>query len=1349
MPVNLDSFFEKRRQRREGSASGINSFLENRRKARDEEEKKKLDAGQQGQASGVPQAQVEPDPQRATDLLDTPPSAGQDQGSADRELGRQGLSRFLNSRSSGVAPDLTIRKTFSREQLEQINPDKPKTPFDPKKRSVEDFLPSAAEALSEPVSFLEATGAPFGIDPKLLRTTKEDVQDIREKARAVQAVVKPEKEFNEEYQRNQNKFILEAGRLFTNPKNIPAFVNRTGSETIQTATFGIFDGTEKAKTEFEAEEWVKEARWPEWIGGGAGLFAGGGLAGGAVRAIGKAGNMMLKWTGPTFQRYASYIFGSNTSQALKASEEVAKGVGAGAAALKTAQATARGVVGEGALGTAIGLAREPEEGESRLQNAVEEGLIFAAGGGLVRGGLKAADVRRTNKLNKALVNAAEAEGVTVSEAAETLLKNNPKARSLKDFTPENIERIKDIEVVQVPYQNFVQRNIVGEELSSGQTVFKPFAKGLEKAGEAFYNANGVKLPFGVTFSISRAFGDKPGGVRRFLFDKDFGTPQSFLQARRQKNIQAQKLTGEAEELGEDVIKQRNRIMEEFGVGERAANLRISQVLEGGQTMDRELYYLGQKYRKLHDPLEKELQQLGLLGDTRFIEKSRKKVNQMVQVKEELITNLTAGVPDNVAKPDFQKYLREWEFDTPTQMKELLEQQFKGLELDPNKVKRLFDVSRFIRTSYREAGKVHLRRFYSAHPEGRMAALGFATKKKSTSIDRAQFAERKDLPLEIRKELGEVEDVAVRVGETIGRQIKAVQDGKFFKAIAENKDWAVKKNVRVGNKEIVSSKANERIQEGWKELNGKQFGELDGHLVSPFIADDLSGFVSTSTGKLSTGAKAARDTYRKSLQAWKFGKVVLNPSTHARNMVSNTFLLDMSGVGFAEQATLVPRALKELTSKGKVYKEAKELGLFGQEFISKELTDLLASKAAKAEKNSLAAITEAFAEYHGKDNVIKRGAKKLGDFYQAEDQLFKLTKYMHMRGRGFSKEVSLRESEKWLFNYDDIPEAIRLTRDWYSPFITFISKAAPRTYETIIKQPWKIAKYGIYANAIGNLATEDEPIFDASGPVTTALGFMPDEFKREIHKYPQWRDEAVLPEWVQPNLNVAGLPNGWFPQKVQDSARQNGLTIPRLVRLPFKDNTDRNIYIDLTYMLPFGDLGEVADQTEADIPRVFFPQHPVFDALAILKDSRDPFTQKKIALPDDPLSAQKHFKALARTFMPALAPGGYSFDKAVNAIKETPDYQGRVRALPWVALDVLLGLKTRPFDLDEQQAFKLKEKERAIEDVYQEIRSIERKRQTGLINDKEADELVDIYINHVEAIGKEAGVISDFGLRDEE
>lgn len=1193
--------------------------------------------------------------------------------------------------------------------------------------------------------------------------------------------------YNQRSREGFQNWLQDAIRVVSQTKNWIPFFNRAGAGAIKSATFGIVDTEEKAKDEVKdlGEQWLKESALPEFTGEITGIVKGG-------TALTKALGSYLGFGGNALSRFGAYVVGAkNAERAREAIAATEAAIQANKVA-RVGAAIAKGATQEGTLGAAIGLAREPGEGETRLDNAVHDALVFAGLGAIFRGGAEVVQIKRDANLAKAVtklsedlgISPVEAEGIIMSrtgagrikdvpaEAVEALPKGELKqgvenlkvnqgivqladrknitlleaAKEIQQKNPSApidlsmFRKADDAEKAVESYKDFVSKHIIGEV--DGRTTFMPGHKFLENAGKWLYDTEGLTVAPGL--KIKTVLGKDVKDIRRFLFGESSAAKDAWLADKRKITAASQSLQQDALRLIKDTEDIVPKIAKEQGVSESAVKQRLAQVFEGSVTQDQQLKYLGDQYMKVHGGLEKDLRELNILGDTRFLQKSRAQINNLISKKDRLIDSITKE--KDLVRPAVQKALREREFASEDELKNFLSTTY-GLKPDQSKITELYDTSRFLRSSYRNAGREHLGRYYEAHQEGRKAALGFYLKKNAGPQNLSRFKERLDLPEDVRESLGEIEDVTYRAGKTIYDQIQAVQRGKFQQAIARNPQIARPMKEEIHKGMFAPSKESERLikEEGWVQIpKEEKWGDLSDHVVAPHVYDDLKSMGMTP-GSMDSGAKAALDLYKKSLQAWKFGKVVLNPATHMRNMMSNSVLLDMSGLSFKEQGALLPKAAKELFNNGEIYQEARSQGLFGNEFISKEVHDLISSSLQKSSSH-LVGLQEAFGKA-ASPGFIKRGLTKLGQIYQSEDQVFKLAKYMHARGQGYSKEVAAAEAEKWLFNYSDVPEAIRLAKDYYSPFISFVSKASPRFFETVIERPWKLAKYGIFFNALGNLGNAlDETEDSRFGMINTLGNFLPDDMKRETYAYPQWRVESVLPEWAQTNLTSVGWPIGWLPEKIEQQAKEYGQTIPRLIRLPIKDKYGREQWLDLTYILPFGDLGEKGGASVVDIPRVLFPQHPLLDLMQGFTTNRDPFFGKPISFEGDPLKAQKYMQFIAKTMLPNLFPGGYSFDKLMAAIGKQEDAQGRLRSLPIALLDVALGLKVRPFDPDEEMTYRLQERERTIQDIQQEMKRLGVMYERKMISEEELNEKIDIYLKSIEEIAEDIGVLSNFGKK---
>ncbi len=522
-------------------------------------------------------------------------------------------------------------------------------------------------------------------------------------------------------------------------------------------------------------------------------------------------------------------------------------------------------------------------------------------------------------------------------------------------------------------------------------------------------------------------------------------------------------------------------------------------------------------------------------------------------------------------------------------------------------------------------------------------------KKPLRIDLSRLKRRKDIPIEIRQQMGEIIEPAYPTAKAVGQMTQMTETAKLFNSVAANPEW-------------VSDVATE----GFEKLPvNEALGKLSGKYALKSIANDVNDIVQIDP-------KLFRQ-YKQALGMWKAGKTILNPATHARNMMSNTILLDMSGVNHAQQAVLLPRALRDLATRGTYYKEAQSANLLGNEFYSSELKGLI-DNFPRQSQNFL-------------DMTIQLGKgtyRKAGEIYQAEEQWFKLAKFIAEREKGSSIKEAAAQAEKWLFNYSKITPFVKRVGQTVAPFATFTYKVLPRIAETVTEHPLKVYKYIALAKA-----------FEGASEETLGLD---DKKSGELKEY--------LPEWLKGFGKYALL-------------------------MPMQDKDGRFQYLDLTYILP---IGLVSNITEAG--GIFnLISNPLLSLYSELRGNKQLFSGKKIweETDDDQEKLFKQSDYIYRQIMPSLSPplpgvtkGGYSWQKLQSAMEGRPDYFGRDRSTPLSIIDVLGGIKVSPVDLKQQKQFKQRETRRAISDLRfkaksimrnQSLRPEERKKEIGKIREK--------------------------------
>lgn len=231
-----------------------------------------------------------------------------------------------------------------------------------------------------------------------------------------------------------------------------------------------------------------------------------------------------------------------------------------------------------------------------------------------------------------------------------------------------------------------------------------------------------------------------------------------------------------------------------------------------------------------------------------------------------------------------------------------------------------------------------------------------------------------------------------------------------------------------------------------DISALKLGTLAGKYVPEPIFRDIEEMIKTKSGFEKAVGKA--------VGTWKFGKVVLNPATHARNILSNFLLNDFEGLS-PTRLDVYTKAAKSLLTKDETYREAKAMGLGLDTFAAQEIKDLLLPAKGIGQK-------------------IQAVADKISSIYQGEEEYAKMAQYIFQKSKGLSPEEAFKIAERATFNYAQVTPLIRKLRTsaFGFPFITFTYKATPQVAKTLITHPGKISKIGKIARGIESLSPQE-------------------------------------------------------------------------------------------------------------------------------------------------------------------------------------------------------------------------------------------------------------------------------------
>lgn len=456
----------------------------------------------------------------------------------------------------------------------------------------------------------------------------------------------------------------------------------------------------------------------------------------------------------------------------------------------------------------------------------------------------------------------------------------------------------------------------------------------------------------------------------------------------------------------------------------------------------------------------------------------------------------------------------------------------------------------------------------------------------------------EIPYEIKKRLGFIDTGGVPVYKSIRDAGYRMESDRLFNSIAVDPRYATT-NRMASNK-------------GWVQIaDSETKGSLRGMYVHPQVAKDIN----TIEKIFSEQDK----TLNKLVSLWKVGKTALNPATHGRNVISNTMLLEASGVPSHRLPDLLAASADDITKNTPLYQELKKMGLGFSTFTESELAFI-----NDVYKNNQGGLLE---KVLGKVVSSSEGAfkpfKSLEKLYGLEEELFKIAKVRSLLEQGFTPKSAFKEAEKWLFNYNKITDFTRAVRTHPlgSPFITFQMKVIPRVLEATIKNPVDIVKYPLLFTAIE--------------------GYAKDKFNLS-------NSDMKLLKRNQPMNYV----------------------------LPFTDSAGQLRMYNLKYTLPYGQMFE-----ENPLATLGLGNNPIFSIPSSLWLNRNPLTGQDIY--DRNSSKFRKFadgfdfsmKQILPTITPILGYSAQTIGKSINGIPlskygEKPDY--------WLELlGTLGGIKTKP------------------------------------------------------------------------
>jgi hypothetical protein len=553
---------------------------------------------------------------------------------------------------------------------------------------------------------------------------------------------------------------------------------------------------------------------------------------------------------------------------------------------------------------------------------------------------------------------------------------------------------------------------------------------------------------------------------------------------------------------------------------------------------------------------------------------------------------------------------------------------------------------------------------------------------------------RDFTREEREEMGEIRDAMFRFVMGYNATQRDVALGRMYERIAQD---VASRTEKEGFVQVPDTKVT--------DTQARRYGALAGMYVPKEVMDHLSAYDGTMQNEIVK-------MYLSALAKWKEGKTVLNPVSHANNILSNLTMAHFAGVSYWD-AGKYAGAVRDLMRNDPMVKEAQEAGLFLGTFsradLLKDMPDQLKMLAGASEGKIAKAGNTVW-------NALSFFLNKpLGKAYDAEDQFFRYLIYRDARKRGLESDDAVEYAQKFIFTYDDLPKTARIIRDTALPFFSYTYKVVPALASTALEKPWRFAApagvlYGVnalfYAMAQAADEGEDDDWLEAARRYITDPAF------RARAKGLEESERANLPEWMKGMSATLGT--------------------PKAIRLGMDDVTNLPLFLDVSKIFPGGDLLDAVNNSGGvAMLQPLTPSSPLLTTFVAMMANRDMFLGKDVTKGSDTQAelAEKRGEWLWRQFSPALAVGNYHWDRTLNAIASIAGepvlgYTGfgkdGLPVQPGLAALQTVGIKVRPIDLEMSERIEQSDRKRLIRELDAEIRRLNQLEARGAITADNAE-----------------------------
>lgn len=573
-------------------------------------------------------------------------------------------------------------------------------------------------------------------------------------------------------------------------------------------------------------------------------------------------------------------------------------------------------------------------------------------------------------------------------------------------------------------------------------------------------------------------------------------------------------------------------------------------------------------------------------------------------------------------------------------------------------------------------------------------------------------QRQDIPEDVRKLVyGEIDDPGFLAVRSISVVATDLAKFKLLQQVSDNPDWVANpkdqfvefrkkkytpqalkaqadqlrrmvdqlpEDRRAGSLKMaleMEKLANTKLQaqpefsKDYKQIpDTARYGSLRGLWVRKEIFNDMIGTFavpnpdpSWAEQVLGMGGWATKAT-----QWWKFGKVVANPPSIARNLMSGMIQSNVFGrVPFAYIPMRYTQAVQEILKNGKHWQAAQKFGIKGSGFAQNESAKIERAFLAYQKQQGGTSTVRNMARFK---DMIAHVVDIASDGYQFIESVGKVAVIIDaMERQGLSERDAVILAEDAQFDYSNVSPAVRYLRNSPigMPFITFSSKVAPQLIKTAATRPWAFGPYLALAFGL---------------PMLT-------QYMLDIDDDDLERLKKTLPKWAQETGSV--------------------------YLLPFKDSAGRWHYWNAGYVLPWGQFQDAAHKAYAGKPLEAAKGMGMFGAplvslMTAVQTGIDPFTQRPIYNKADPPGRQWRDISLYLWSM-AMPPwaGSTGFAKKLHdAALDVPiDKQGNPSATMTQAVSSIFGISLYGLDPDVNRQKNLAQMKYEIDEIKRRRGSI--------------------------------------------